>query len=80
VRAALDGQGMVLVSVKDSGPGLPPKVMEEIFRPFFTTKPDGLGIGLSISRSIAEAHGGRVSVSSRHDSGSRFTLHLPLRS
>jgi C4-dicarboxylate-specific signal transduction histidine kinase len=50
----------VLVAVKDSGPGLATDTLQHLFAPFYTTKPDGLGLGLSICRSIIEAHGGRL--------------------
>jgi len=67
----------VVVSVEDSGPGIPPEVHARLFEPFFTTKPDGLGIGLSICRSIVEAHGARLSVSSTAGAGARFRFALP---
>jgi C4-dicarboxylate-specific signal transduction histidine kinase len=68
--------GRVLVSIKDTGPGLDPSVAEQMFQPFFTTKPDGLGMGLAICRSIVEAHGGRLWVSPREPHGAdvRFTV------
>jgi PAS domain S-box-containing protein len=66
----------VLVAVQDTGAGLDPAVVERVFQPFFTTKPDGLGMGLSICRSIVEAHGGRLWVSPRvpHGADVRFTV------
>ena len=66
----------VLIAVKDTGMGLDPAVAERMFQPFFTTKPDGLGMGLSICRSIIEAHGGRLWVSPRtpHGADVRFTI------
>jgi signal transduction histidine kinase len=68
----------VVVSVEDSGTGIDPKDIERIFDKFFTTKPQGMGMGLSICRSIIEAHHGRLWVSSRSDYGSVFNIHLPV--
>jgi C4-dicarboxylate-specific signal transduction histidine kinase len=68
----------VLIAVKDTGMGLDPAAAQRMFQPFFTTKPDGLGMGLSICRSIIEARGGRLSVSTRalHGAEVRFTVPL----
>jgi C4-dicarboxylate-specific signal transduction histidine kinase len=69
--------GHVLVAVGDTGPGLDAAVAQHIFDPFFTTKADGLGMGLSICRSIVEAHGGQLSPSPRLPHGIVFHLRLP---
>ncbi len=67
----------VSVSVVDTGKGIPPAVLPNIFRPFFTTKGDGTGLGLSLARRIVEDHGGRLEAASELGKGSRFTLTLP---
>ena len=67
----------VLVLVQDSGPGLPPATVELAFEAFYTTKPAGLGMGLSICRSIIEAHGGRLWVTSNIPQGAILTFTLP---
>ena len=66
------------VTVADTGPGLDPTVSQRIFEPFFTTKSDGLGMGLSISRSIIEAHGGRLWASARTPHGTAFHFTVPI--
>ena len=68
----------VLVEVRDSGTGLDPAGAEQVFKAFYTTKPDGIGIGLSISRSIVEAHGGRLWASRNEPHGAVFQLSLPV--
>jgi len=67
----------VLISVQDSGTGINPEQADRMFHPFFTTKPNGIGLGLSICRSIVEAHGGRLSVSPGHPYGAVFQVMLP---
>jgi C4-dicarboxylate-specific signal transduction histidine kinase len=67
----------VLVAVQDSGPGLNPAMLERVFESFYTTKPTGLGMGLSICRSIIEAHGGRLWASTNQRRGSTFQFTLP---
>jgi C4-dicarboxylate-specific signal transduction histidine kinase len=70
--------GFVVVAVHDTGPGLSDASVRRIFTPFFSTKADGMGVGLSISRSIAEAHGARLSLVTNSGAGARFELELPL--
>jgi two-component system sensor kinase FixL len=67
----------VAVYVDDTGPGIPEEIQAELFKPFTTTKPNGMGIGLSISRRIIEAHGGVMSVSRSPSGGARFRFTLP---
>ena len=68
----------VLVEVRDSGTGIAPEKLESIFDPFITSKPDGLGIGLSICRSIVERHGGKVWAANNPDRGAMFSITLPV--
>jgi signal transduction histidine kinase len=69
----------VVVSVSDTGPGLPPQQAEQIFDAFFTTKPHGTGMGLRISRTIVESHGGRLWAADNSPRGASFHLTLPSR-
>jgi signal transduction histidine kinase len=70
----------VLVAVKDSGPGGAPASLERLFDPFYTTKPGGLGMGLSICRSIIEAHGGRLWVTANQSRGAIFYFTVSAQS
>jgi signal transduction histidine kinase len=70
-------RGGVLVQVADSGPGLHPGHHERVFEPFFTTKASGVGMGLSICRSIIDGHGGRLWVSANEPRGAVFRFTLP---
>lgn len=72
----VDGRA-IAVMLKDTGGGLPGADAGRVFEPFFTTKSDGMGMGLSISRSIVESHGGRISASSNPDCGATFQFILP---
>ena len=67
--------GFVEIVVRDYGPGIPPDL--KLFEPFVTTKEDGLGVGLAISRSIVESHGGKIWVVENEPHGSRFPFHDP---
>lgn len=67
----------VQVSVQDTGVGVPPESLEQIFEPFHTTKPHGLGLGLAICRSIIQSHGGRIGSSNNTDRGATFWFTLP---
>jgi C4-dicarboxylate-specific signal transduction histidine kinase len=78
VSSTLAEPGSVLVAVEDTGTGLDLAVTERMFQPFFTTKPDGLGMGLAICRSIVEAHGGRLWVSPREPHGAAVLFTVPL--
>ena len=69
----------VAVTVSDDGPGLPAEVRERVFEPFVSTKPDGLGVGLGICRTIAEAHGGTiVALDGAEGRGAAFRFSVPV--
>ena len=78
IRAAAERADRVAVVVEDTGPGIVEADMERLFQPFYTTKQQGMGMGLAICRSTIEAHGGRLTVASRPGEGARFTFTLPV--
>jgi PAS domain S-box-containing protein len=78
VRANYDDARMIRVAMRDRGVGLGADQLEMIFQPFYTTKPDGLGMGLSISRSIIESHGGRLWAENNPDRGATFCFTVPV--
>lgn len=78
IRSGKDASDSVLVAVQDSGPGLDPGSVERLFDSFYTTKPGGLGMGLSICRSIIEAHGGRIWATPNAGPGITMQLTLPI--
>jgi PAS domain S-box-containing protein len=77
IGTSADGQDSVVVAVRDSGPGLTPESRDHLFDPFYTTKPSGMGMGLSICRSIIEAHGGRLWVTANVPQGASFHFAVP---
>ena len=77
-RTEMNGGSSAVISIFDSGPGIPPYRLNEVFDPFFTTKGQGMGIGLSIARTIVQAHKGRIWAENVADGGAVFRLSLPL--
>lgn len=77
VIGAVELEQRVLVSVRDNGPGIAPEVLGNLFKPFFTTKTDGSGLGLPICRSIVEAHEGTIEIESELGRGTTVTFELP---
>src|SRR5262249_57373468 len=70
----------VVIDVSDNGPGITADLTDRIFNPFFTTKPQGSGLGLPIVRKIVDAHDGRIDVNSSSETGTRFRITLPIAS
>ena len=78
VSTRLDGENHVVIEVADTGPGISEDIAARLFQPFVTSKPNGMGIGLSISRRIVEAHGGTLTASGNAKGGATFRIELPL--
>jgi two-component system sensor kinase FixL len=78
IRTSRKDAHTAIVAVKDFGCGIPADNLPKLFTHFFTSKPDGLGMGLSISRSIIEAHGGRLEVENNSDRGVTFYFTIPI--
>jgi PAS domain S-box-containing protein len=78
ISSALENENSVIVKISDSGNGIRPELMETVFDPFQTTKPKGIGIGLSICKSILEAHDGKILVDNTKSGGAVFSLILPI--
>lgn len=79
LSAELAPDGSTVLAVEDDGPGLPERSAEALFEPFVTTKGKGCGLGLAVSRKIAEAHGGSLHAQRQRDRGARFEARLPAR-
>jgi PAS domain S-box-containing protein len=79
IATSCNGDGTILVAVRDYGPGISEPTRERLFEQFFTTKKDGLGMGLAIVRSIVDAHGGTVAAENAEGGGARFHFRLPFK-
>jgi len=78
VRVSKADDDMVAIAVSDTGPGIAEDIGPQLFQPFVTSKPGGMGIGLSISKRIIESHGGEIHVDRSGSGGARFMFTLPL--
>src|SRR5436305_12571778 len=78
LTTSFDGRSTVLLTVQDSGPGIPVQDRERIFDPFFTTKSGGTGLGLAICITVAESHGGKLRLVKSDSGGSIFELAIPV--
>jgi signal transduction histidine kinase len=79
IKTQLGEGNQVLISVSDTGVGLPTEDADQIFSAFFTTKSQGTGLGLAITRSIVESHGGRIWATANSGAGATFQFTLPIR-
>jgi two-component system sensor kinase FixL len=78
VKTAHNGGEHIIVSVADNGPGFDPKIEANLFQPFNTSKPEGMGIGLSVCRTIVESHGGKITAANNKNAGVTFQITLPV--
>ena len=78
IRTGPNGNGTVKVAVSDSGPGIPVDSLPKLFEPFFTTKKEGMGMGLSIARTIVEAHHGQIWAENNSEVGATFYFTVPV--
>jgi two-component system sensor kinase FixL len=79
IRTGADGQDAVRIDVIDRGPGLPDDIAKRLFQPFVTSKPGGIGIGLSICKTIVDAHDGELWTTENPEGGAIFHIRLPVR-
>jgi len=77
IKAILKNQNLMRIEISDTGTGIRPELLKDIFKPYFTTKPTGTGLGLPISKSIIEKHKGTILVDSKLNEGTKFTIYLP---
>ena len=78
IEGALNGQGRVVLTVDDTGVGIPDAIKPQIFTPLFTTKPRGQGFGLAVCKRVIEAHGGSIGFESTVGKGAKFTIQFPV--
>jgi signal transduction histidine kinase len=78
IRSEFTQDGKARLSIRDDGGGLSPTDADRVFDPFYTTKPGGIGLGLTISRTIVESHGGRLTVAPNNGPGVTFSFELPV--
>ena len=77
VETKCDGEN-VIIKISDTGKGIPPEIINDIFKPFYTTKPDGSGIGLSLVKEFVKANSGKIDVKSEVNKGTEFTITFPV--
>ncbi len=78
-RRVSDDSNQVCISVEDNGPGIKPEELQKIFEPFYTTRSQGTGLGLSVVKTVAQAHQGKVEVTNKPEGGAVFSIYLPIK-
>jgi len=79
VETRRDGNGKIQIVVEDTGSGMPPTAARNVFRPFFTTKPNGIGLGMPLAKRILDRHGGGITLQSTEGRGTKVVMTLPLQ-